>query len=230
MVVQLAKSLERQSELQMDMAALKQQVAGAGLVSANVTQIAVSSADAKQAGERPMQDSVVAARFIIVNMTYQVVPCTASPFWLTIGIPTVPRKSGAQYLRRVLESLLEELPLVPGDLLYGRVRVIVMNNRPGNHTAFDEVPVLDTSTAWLYGVPYDQYAGQVRDEIAGGAEIDFVKKGQLYVQFVDNPGTVQDPKPNAKEPDDNNNPHNVPGRYRVTHPCMSEAHARPLQT
>ncbi len=56
--------------------------------------------------------------------------------WLTIGIPTVPRKNGADYLTLTLESLLEELPLDASDPLYGRVQVIVMNNRPGNHSVF----------------------------------------------------------------------------------------------
>lgn len=59
--------------------------------------------------------------------------------WLTIGIPTVPRKTGADYLTLTLESLLEELPLDRSDPLYGRVRVLVMNNRPGNHTVFYKV-------------------------------------------------------------------------------------------
>lgn len=59
--------------------------------------------------------------------------------WLTIGIPTVPRKTGADYLTLTLESLLEELPLDSSDPLYGRVRVLVMNNRPGNHSVFYQV-------------------------------------------------------------------------------------------
>lgn len=54
-------------------------------------------------------------------------------------MPTVPRKSGADYLTRTLSTLLEELPLDPTDPLYKGVRVLVMNNRPGNHTVFYEV-------------------------------------------------------------------------------------------
>jgi len=56
--------------------------------------------------------------------------------WLTVGIPTVPRKNGADYLTRTLETLLQELPADDTDPLYGKVRVLVMNNRPGNHSAF----------------------------------------------------------------------------------------------
>ena len=54
-------------------------------------------------------------------------------------MPTVPRKSGADYLTRTLATLLEELPLDQTDPLYKRVRVLVMNNRPGNHSVFYEV-------------------------------------------------------------------------------------------
>ena len=40
----------------------------------------------------------------------------------------------------------------------------------------------------------------------------FARKAQLYISFVDNPGTVPDPKPELKDPDDFNNPSNRPGR------------------
>lgn len=56
-----------------------------------------------------------------------------------IGIPTVPRRNGTDYLTRTLASLLEELPLDPTDVLFRRVKVIVMNNRPGNHSAWSKV-------------------------------------------------------------------------------------------
>jgi hypothetical protein len=59
--------------------------------------------------------------------------------WLTIGIPTVPRRSGADYLLRTLETLLEDLPLDSTDPVYGAVRVVVMNNHPGNHSSFYQV-------------------------------------------------------------------------------------------
>lgn len=35
----------------------------------------------------------------------------SSRAWLTVGIPTVPRKHGADYLTRTLETLLEEVCL-----------------------------------------------------------------------------------------------------------------------
>lgn len=55
---------------------------------------------------------------------------------------TVPRRGSADYLSRTLQTLMEELPLDASDPLYGRVRVIVMNNRPGNHSVFYKVGIL----------------------------------------------------------------------------------------
>lgn len=65
--------------------------------------------------------------------------CDSGKYWLVVGIPTVPRRNDTDYLSRTLSSLLEELPLDPTDVLYARVRVIVMNNRPGNHTTWSRV-------------------------------------------------------------------------------------------
>ena len=65
--------------------------------------------------------------------------------WLTVGIPTVPRKNEADYLTRTLESLLEELPLDPTDPMYANVRIVVMNNQKGNHSVFYKVPVCKQS-------------------------------------------------------------------------------------
>lgn len=58
--------------------------------------------------------------------------CAGGRVWLTIGIPTIPRK-GVDYLTTVLESLVGELPGDPSDPLYGNIRVVVMNNKPGKH-------------------------------------------------------------------------------------------------
>ena len=37
------------------------------------------------------------------------------------------------------------------------------------------------------------------------------RKGALYIEFVDNPGKERDPTPEAAEPDDLNNPKDIPG-------------------
>lgn len=63
--------------------------------------------------------------------------------WLTVGIPTVPRKNDADYLSTTLESLLEELHMDITNPLYARVKVLVMNNQPGNHSIFYKVPNVD---------------------------------------------------------------------------------------
>ena len=61
------------------------------------------------------------------------------PYWLVIGIPTVPRMGNTDYLTGTLESLLAELTLDGSDPLFGEVLVIVQNNRPGNHSVFEQV-------------------------------------------------------------------------------------------
>ena len=59
--------------------------------------------------------------------------------WLTIGIPTVPRKGDPDYLRQTVEAIILQLPTSTDDVLYGQVMVVVLNNRPGQHTLFDQV-------------------------------------------------------------------------------------------
>ena len=48
-----------------------------------------------------------------------------------IGIPTAPRNQDVDYLTTTLETLLAELPSDPNDPFHGRVRVVVMNTKPG---------------------------------------------------------------------------------------------------
>jgi len=65
----------------------------------------------------------------------------ASP-WLAIGIPTVPRRDGLDYLNPALDYILEQLPDHAGSsggLLLDRVRVLVLNNGHGAaHPALDK--------------------------------------------------------------------------------------------
>ena len=60
--------------------------------------------------------------------------------WLTIGIPTVPRKNNEDYLVRVVKTILHQLPTHPADPFIGRVRVLVMNTHTGpeRHARFEE--------------------------------------------------------------------------------------------
>jgi hypothetical protein len=57
--------------------------------------------------------------------------------WLTIGIPTVPRKDGHDYLERTLRAIAQQLPARADDPLHASVTVVVLNNQPGRHPAFD---------------------------------------------------------------------------------------------
>jgi hypothetical protein len=59
--------------------------------------------------------------------------------WLTIGIPTVPRKGNPDYLSQTVDAIIKQLPLHADDPLYAKVMVVVLNNKPGQHTLFDQV-------------------------------------------------------------------------------------------
>jgi hypothetical protein len=59
--------------------------------------------------------------------------------WLTIGIPTVPRRGDPDYLNQTVNAITKQLPTRPDDPLYGRVIVVILNNLPGQHTLFDDV-------------------------------------------------------------------------------------------
>ena len=56
--------------------------------------------------------------------------------WLIIGIPTVPRTSGVDYLATTLDALLSQLPSHPLDPLYHAVHIVVMNNRPQSNPCY----------------------------------------------------------------------------------------------
>jgi hypothetical protein len=71
--------------------------------------------------------------------------------WLTIGIPTVPRKNNPDYLMRTVKAITNQLPTRPDEALYCRVMVVVMNNRPGTHSQFEDVKSL------VEGGPYSPY-------------------------------------------------------------------------
>ena len=49
---------------------------------------------------------------------------------------------------------------------------------------------------------------------------EFAQKAAEYCVFVDNPGTLPDPTPDAPDPDDLNNPTSRPGRS-VTAPSLN---------
>mmetsp|Transcript_35408 Transcript_35408/g.59675 ORF Transcript_35408/g.59675 Transcript_35408/m.59675 type:complete len:456 (-) Transcript_35408:522-1889(-) len=112
---------------------------------------------------------------------------TAAKTWLFLGIPTVPRRNDVDYLGETLSSLVDQLPSDAVDPFANKVKVVVMNNKPGTHKVYEN------RRAFYNG-------GQ------GGL------KAAHYLEFRDNPGTVADPAPHLPDPDDLNNPTNRPGR------------------
>lgn len=72
--------------------------------------------------------------------------------WLIIAVPTVPRQreagSSAPMLMRTLKSIQAQVWAVPTPL--GRAtRVVVMNNKPGEHKAFDEAKRAFRGQGWI---------------------------------------------------------------------------------
>lgn len=70
--------------------------------------------------------------------------------WLLIGIPTIPRPNGADYLTATLSHVVGALP-DETDPMAGQVRCMVVNQRPGDHPAFEQLRHQHTaSTALLF--------------------------------------------------------------------------------
>lgn len=108
-------------------------------------QIAISNLDLREKAASSIKSSIEGYQKAIKAMEKDTDAGVSGPrkAWLTVGIPTVPRKNNADYLSTALESLLEELHMDLTDPLYARVKVLVMNNQPGNHSIFYKVPILD---------------------------------------------------------------------------------------
>lgn len=58
--------------------------------------------------------------------------------WLVIGIPTVSRAANQDYLLQTLSSIERQMPTDPNDLLYHKVKVIVVNVEGKSHKRFYE--------------------------------------------------------------------------------------------
>lgn len=87
-------------------------------------------------------------------------PSVGTARWLTIGIPTVPRRHGERYLEQTINAIVQQLPIRTDDPLFDRVIVVVLNNRPREHRVFDEVRSQYESGA------YARYFKFVEQEIA----------------------------------------------------------------
>ncbi|CAM9281810.1 unnamed protein product, partial [Phaeothamnion confervicola] len=57
---------------------------------------------------------------------------------LSVGIPTVPRPNGEDYLTQALDAMLNQLPDDPADPFYGQVKVLVMNMHGPGHDVFEQ--------------------------------------------------------------------------------------------
>jgi hypothetical protein len=73
-------------------------------------------------------------------------PTPSSKAWLVVGLPTVPRRGDIDYLSPTVASFLSQMPDDPSDPFFGRVRVVVMNMRPGKHAVFDACRAWVSST------------------------------------------------------------------------------------
>eukprot|EP00276_Gloeochaete_wittrockiana_P003887 CAMPEP_0184647524 /NCGR_PEP_ID=MMETSP0308-20130426/4476_1 /TAXON_ID=38269 /ORGANISM="Gloeochaete witrockiana, Strain SAG 46.84" /LENGTH=361 /DNA_ID=CAMNT_0027078561 /DNA_START=259 /DNA_END=1344 /DNA_ORIENTATION=+ len=57
--------------------------------------------------------------------------------WMLIAIPTVPRMDNPVYLLRTLQTLTALLTEDEHGIFYGRIKIVVINNRVGMHAVFD---------------------------------------------------------------------------------------------
>lgn len=83
--------------------------------------------------------------------------------WLTIGIPTVARKGDLDYLAQTIEAIKEQLPTSLADPFYGKVLVIVLNNRPGGHKVFDDQKRKTEASAYAVHFRFVEKAVQQTD-------------------------------------------------------------------
>lgn len=101
-----------------------------------------------------------------------------SGVWLTVGLPTVPRRNSVDYLTPTIESFLGQIPDDELHPLYGKVRVVIMNMRPGNHPIFE----------------------RARKDVMA------TKKGRDHMVFVDNTHPGEDATPALRDKGDPNHP------------------------
>eukprot|EP00243_Klebsormidium_subtile_P002976 TRINITY_DN16097_c0_g2_i1.p1 TRINITY_DN16097_c0_g2~~TRINITY_DN16097_c0_g2_i1.p1 ORF type:complete len:384 (+),score=77.74 TRINITY_DN16097_c0_g2_i1:492-1643(+) len=147
------------------------------------------------------------------NASAEKIQTPQQKLWLTIGIPTVPRRNDIDYLVTTAETLLQELPSTLDAPLYAKVRVIIMNNKKGKHVVFERA--------------------KTRVQNAGPDVALALAIAASHIEFVDNPGDFVDPfKGKMEEPDDLNNPSSRPGSAVRQQTCdlitlMEEALRKP---
>jgi len=59
-----------------------------------------------------------------------------TPF-LTVVIPTVPRRDNSMFIINTIQSFLDQWPVSDADPYFDRLSIVVINHRPEEHAAFD---------------------------------------------------------------------------------------------
>jgi len=71
-----------------------------------------------------------------ITASTSISPLSHGDKWLVIGINTVARKGGHDYLMRTLKAIAHELPSDKSDLMYGRILVLVANVQGQFHDVY----------------------------------------------------------------------------------------------
>jgi hypothetical protein len=66
-------------------------------------------------------------------------PDSTAEKWLVIGIPTVSRTNNEEYLLQSLETLAQQLPTDPSDLMFDRIVVNIVNLQVNAHPGVEHV-------------------------------------------------------------------------------------------
>jgi hypothetical protein len=91
------------------------------------------------------QSSRIPSSHIVEQTNAGSSPNPLNKYWLIIGIPTVSRSGNLDYLLQTLGTIRHQLPTDPSDLLYQRVKVMVVNMEGPSHKRFYEAQTMFAS-------------------------------------------------------------------------------------
>ena len=144
--------------------------------------------------------------------------------WLIIGIPTVARSANQDYLIQTLASIRHQLPTDPNDLLYQRVKVIVLNLEGPSHKMFYEAQTMFAgghSTPDPLGDPIVAYGAATSSRRLANTEHNSFEFITLSEEYKAHSADFQDPNRGSTPENDPGMP-NKPG-YRVRKQTRSVA-------
>jgi len=137
--------------------------------------------------------------------------------WLFIGIPTVSRSANEDYLLQTLASIRRQLPTDPDDLLFRRVKVLVLNIEGPSHKRFYEAQVMfagggkhgagNVAPAAIHGAHHSRRLQPGASPTGAHNYFEFVT---LSEEYKAESASFQDPKKGATAQSDQGNA-NVPG-------------------